>query len=68
MRYRLLLLFTLVFAPPGSPAVMARTVSIVAGPDLAAPAQHGLAKFEAAARARGWGIDRAASVEVARGE
>src|SRR5262249_19959549 len=37
-----------------SPAVMARTVSIVAGPNLAAPGQHGLAKFEAAARAQGW--------------
>src|SRR3954469_14170911 len=68
MRYRLLLLLTLVFAPPGSLTVMARTVSVVAGPDLAAPAQHGLAKFEAAARAEGWEIDRAASVEVARGD
>src|SRR5262249_52047224 len=52
----------------GSPAVMARTVSIVAGPNLAAPGQHGLTKFEAAARAQGWEIDRAASVEVARGD
>ena len=68
MRYRLLLLFTLVFAPPGRPAVTARTMSIVAGPDLAPPARHGLAKFEAAARAQGWEIDRAASVEVARGD
>src|SRR5262249_44925451 len=51
-----------------SPAVTARTVSVVAGPDLAAPARHGLAKLEAAARAQGWGIDRAASVGVARGE
>jgi hypothetical protein len=47
---------------------MARTMSIIAGPDLAPPAQHGLTKFEAAARAQGWGIDRAASVEVARGD
>jgi hypothetical protein len=47
---------------------MARTVSIVAGPALAAPAQHGLATFERAARAKGWEIDRAASVEVARGD
>src|SRR5262249_40664790 len=52
----------------GSPAVMARTVLIVAGPDLAAPARHGLAKFEAAARVQGWEIDRAASAEAARGD
>src|SRR5262249_1624289 len=52
----------------GSPAVMARTMSIIAGPDLAAPARHGLAKLEAAARAQGWEIDRAASEDVARGD
>src|SRR5215469_17004297 len=68
MCHRLLLLITLAFTPPGSSAVMARTVSIVASRDLAPPARHGLARFEAAARAQGWEIDRAASVEVARGD
>ena len=46
----------------------AQTLSIIAGSGLGPPAQHGLAKLEAAVRARGWEIDHAASAADARGE
>ena len=68
MRSHLPLLFALVLTGAGSSAVMARTLSIVAGPDLPLPARHGLAKFEAAVRAQNWEIDEAASAKAARGD
>jgi hypothetical protein len=63
-----LLLLGLVFASTFRTAVVAGTLSVVAGPDLAPPARHGLEKFKAAVRAQNWEIDEAASAQVARGD
>jgi len=44
-----------------------RTVSLVLDSAAGKPAQHGAAKFEAALRAQGWSVERAASPETAAG-
>lgn len=49
-------------------AASARTLSIVEGAGLGIPARHGLEKFEAAVRARGWQIEKAASVADIAGD
>jgi hypothetical protein len=48
--------------------VAARSLSIVTGADLGAPARHGLGELESAARAQGWEVENAPSVERARGD
>src|SRR4051794_12433789 len=68
MRSLRLLASTLVLLALASSAAKARTVSIVAGADLPAPARHGVEVFELAVRARGWEVDRAASADAARGD
>jgi len=50
------------------PAVSAPKFSIVEDRGLGAPARHGIEKFEAAVRARGWRIEKAASADDANGD
>lgn len=49
-------------------AASARTLSIVEAPALGAPARHGIEKFEASVRARGWDIQKATSVADVSGD
>ncbi len=49
-------------------AASARTLSIVEAPGLGAPARHGIDKFAASARVRGWEIQKATSVADAAGD
>jgi len=67
IRSRLLVFFTVALTC-AAPYVGARTVSIVAPSNLPQPAQYGADKFESAARAAGWEIDKAASMERAHGD
>ena len=68
MRSLLLSLFTLVSIAVGNPVATGHTVSIVASPDLAAPARHGVERFEAAVHGQGWEVKQAASVDTAGGD
>lgn len=52
----------------GAPVFAAQTLGIVEGPDLGAPSRHGLAVFEAAARARGWKITRSSSAAQSKAD
>jgi hypothetical protein len=49
-------------------ATRSRSLSIVTGADLGAPARYGLGKFESALRARGWDVENATSADAARGD
>jgi hypothetical protein len=68
MTMRPLVLVALMFVVGGELRAAARQLSLVTGPDLGAPAQHGLAKFVAAMRAQGWAIENATSADSARGD
>ncbi len=51
----------------GTPAIAA-TLSVVAGNDLADPAQHGLSAFETALKTQGWDVENVDSAEAAHGD
>jgi hypothetical protein len=68
MPVRSLVSLTLALLVFNEACVGARSVSIVARPDLGAPARHALGKFESAMRAHGWDIENAASADDARGD
>ncbi|HWA85599.1 MAG TPA: hypothetical protein VG710_05205 [Opitutus sp.] len=54
-----------IFAASVAPA---RTLSIVEGAGIGAPARHGIEKFTAAVRAKGWDIERISTPNDARGD
>ena len=62
MRFPLLARLVSTFAVLTVSGASAQKLSIVEGPGLGAPARHGLEKFEAVARSRGWQIEKSSSV------
>jgi hypothetical protein len=64
-RFGLLATAILVLA---APAAGARTLTILEGPRLGEPSRHALETFAAAARTRGWRIERAPSISHAAGD